>query len=182
MVKKHNRYRLLHLNLGFFFAGLILSFAISGILLNHREDFNSQTYVVRSESIHADIDKSLLEQSESYGKELSKLFTQCEFRGYRLDGDELRIYYSDAFAFIDIVSGEGTIEYFQKIPVVGQMIFLHQLTKKTWVYYSDIFALALIVITLSGVLMAKGRYSIKNRGWSLILAGLIFPILILLII
>jgi hypothetical protein len=55
---------------------------------------------------------------------------------------------------------------------------LHKNTSNFWIYYSDIFALSLITIALTGTIMIKGgKFSWKNRGWKLAIAGIIFPLL-----
>jgi hypothetical protein len=56
---------------------------------------------------------------------------------------------------------------------------LHK-THRIWIYYSDIFAISLILIALTGTLMIKaGKFSWKNRGWKLAVAGVVFPLLFL---
>jgi hypothetical protein len=58
----------------------------------------------------------------------------------------------------------------------------HRNTSDFWIYYSDIFALSLITITLTGTIMVKGgKFSWKNRGWKLAITGLIFPLLFLIL-
>jgi hypothetical protein len=53
-------------------------------------------------------------------------------------------------------------------------------THRIWIYYSDIFAISLILIALTGTLMIKaGKFSWKNRGWKLAVAGVVFPLLFL---
>lgn len=42
--------RLLHRDLSFFFAGILMIYAISGFMLNHKKDFNSD-YLIRQKQI-----------------------------------------------------------------------------------------------------------------------------------
>jgi hypothetical protein len=55
---------------------------------------------------------------------------------------------------------------------------MHKSTSNWWIYYSDVFALSLITIALSGIFMIpKGRLSFKERGWKLALLGILFPLI-----
>jgi hypothetical protein len=52
-----------------------------------------------------------------------------------------------------------------------------------WIYYSDIFALSLPTIALTGMIMVKGgKFSFKERGWKLALARVLFPLLFLFLL
>ena len=44
-------FRALHRDLGYFYIGLIVSFAISGILMNHRDMFHAERYDVEKRQI-----------------------------------------------------------------------------------------------------------------------------------
>jgi hypothetical protein len=60
---------------------------------------------------------------------------------------------------------------------------LHKNTSNWWIYYGDIFGISLIIIAITGIIMIPaGKFSFKNRGWKLAIAGLIFPLLILLFV
>ena len=71
--------RLIHRDLGYFFVGLIITFAISGIAMNHRENFESREYTVKTEQIKLDLPKDKQELNEEYFKNISKIFTIEEF-------------------------------------------------------------------------------------------------------
>ena len=49
-----------------------------------------------------------------------------------------------------------------------------------WTYFADIFAVGLIIITLSGVIMLKGSKGIIGRGGIEMIVGIVIPILFLL--
>ncbi len=182
MRSKQYWYRFLHRDFGYFYVGLILCFSISGIALNHRDIFNAQTYSVRSETIQLVNKDSLSISPESYIQNISLSFTKNKFRGIRVNNNEARVYYENAFANIDLLTGKGEIEYVETIPVLGHMSILHKSMDKWWVWFSDIFAMALILISITGILLSKGKYSFKKRGWIMASIGLLFPILILFLI
>jgi hypothetical protein len=80
-------------------------------------------------------------------------------------------------------TGKGEIVAYNKTPIISQSMGLHKNTSTFWIYYSDIFALSLIAIALTGTIMVKGgKFSWKNRGWKLAVAGVIFPLIFLFLL
>jgi hypothetical protein len=78
---------------------------------------------------------------------------------------------------IDMKTGKGEIIEFIKTPVISQIMMMHKSTSNWWIYYSDVFALSLITIAITGTLIIpKGRLSFKERGWKLALIGILFPL------
>jgi len=72
---------------------------------------------------------------------------------------------------------------FCKTPIISDILELHKSTSNFWIYYSDVFAISLIIIALTGTIMIKrGKFSWKQRGWKLAIAGIIFPLLFLFLL
>ncbi len=60
---------------------------------------------------------------------------------------------------------------------------IYKNTSNWWIYYGDIFGISLITIAITGTLMIPvGKFNSKNRGCKLALAGIIFPLVILLFV
>jgi hypothetical protein len=174
--------RNLHRDISYFFIGLIIAFSISGIALNHRVDFDPQEYTVKTENIKIELPNDASQITEDYLKESAKNITTEEFRGHRIRGEEVRLYFKDAYAFVNLKTGEGEIEYVKTIPVLGQMTILHKTTNVWWIWFSDIFGVAMLTIAITGMFISKGKNSFKKRGWWLASLGLIFPFIFLFII
>ncbi len=174
--------RSLHRDISYFFVGLIIAFSVSGIALNHRTDFDPQEYTVKTENFKIDLpsDASLI--TEDFFKQEAKKIATEEFRGHRIRGQEARLYFEDAFASVNLKTGEGEIEYVQTIPVLGQMTILHKTTNVWWIWFSDIFGVAMLFIAITGMFISKGKNSFKKRGWWLATIGLIFPFIFLFLI
>ncbi len=184
-MKKSKAYwnRMLHRDLAYFFLGLILAFSISGITLNHRESFSSREYTVKVEPFTVILPKDTSGINEDFFKSISKkIAPENEFEAYRSRGEEGRIYFHNAFATVNLSTGKGEIEYVKPIPVLKQMAILHQTTNKWWIWFSDIFGIAMLTIAITGMFISKGKYSFKKRGWILATAGLIFPFIFLVLI
>ena len=70
------------------------------------------------------------------------------------------------------------LETIKKRPFFHSINFLHYNPGKLWKWFSDVFAACLILITISGTIILKGKNGIKQRGWILILAGIALPLII----
>lgn len=175
--------RLIHRDLAYFFLGLIIAFSISGITLNHRESFSSREYTVKTEPLTVKLPEDKTKVTEAYFKSIANTIApEIEFEAFRARGNNGRIYFDGAFASIDLITGKGEIEFVKPIPVLKQMAILHQTTNKWWIWFSDIFGIAMLTITITGMFISKGKYSFKKRGWFLTVIGLIFPFIFLFII
>lgn len=177
---KQQKIRNLHRDLGYFYVGLIISFATSGILMNHRDMWEAQKFNVIVKEISVKISPN--DVTETYAKQfISKYGIKDTFRKFKNKAGLLRISYKNTDVEIDLTTGKGEIETYQKTPIISQMMFLHKNTSNWWIYYSDIFGISLITIAVTGTLMIpRGNLSFKERGWKLALLGLVFPIVLLI--
>lgn len=168
-----------HRDTAYFFVGLIISFSISGIALNHRATWNPRQYVVSSEEIKLDT-ADVTEYDEAYSKSvLAQWQLTDKYQSERLRGENLRIYFDGGIVDINTTTGEGTLEYVRTRPVLSEMTYLHQTTNEAWIWYSDIFGLGMLFITITGMFIARGKDSFKRRGWKLALIGIVFPLVFL---
>ena len=170
----------LHRDLGYFFVGLILSFSISGIAMNHRKDWNPSEYVVIEQNIP--LQQSL--KGDALDKNAVKAFfgeqpLLGEFRSYRVRGDKLKVYYEQGDIVYEFGASEAKLEGIKKRPLLGDMVTLHKSTHSAWVWYSDIFALVIIFLAISGLTLSKGKRSFSSRGWKLATLGLCPPLIFL---
>lgn len=175
--------RNLHRDLGYFYLGLIISFAFSGIMMNHREHWHPEKYTVQTKAISVNIPKDA-EITEKYAEELGKkLGIDDKIRRHKVKDDQLKISFEKNDLEIDLKTGKGEIITFIKTPIISQAMKLHKNTSNWWIYYSDIFGLSLITIAITGAIMIQvGKNTFGKRGWKLALAGLIVPLLILLFV
>jgi hypothetical protein len=180
---KQAKIRNLHRDLGYFYLGLIISFAFSGILMNHRESWHPEKYTIETKAIQIDLpSKENIndEYAENLGKELG---IEDKFRRQNTKKGNFKISFEKHDVEIDMETGKGEIVSFNKTPIISQTMKLHKTTSNWWIYYSDIFGISLITIAVTGALMIKvGKNTFSKRGWILALAGLIVPLLILLFI
>lgn len=180
---KKKTFRNLHRDLGYFYIGLIVSFAISGLMMNHRDSWHPEKYTTATKAINVKLPAES-EISEKFAKDLGeKLGIEDKFRRQTIMKDLFKISFEKHDVEIDMKTGKGEIVTFLKTPIISQSMSLHKNTSNFWIYYSDIFALSLIIIALTGTVMVKGgKFSWKSRGWKLAVAGVIFPLIFLFLL
>jgi hypothetical protein len=180
MMKKINA-RELHRDLGYFFLGLIITFAFSGILMNHRSDWHPEKYTLTSKPIAISLpEESLI--NDAYAEKLAQeLKIDDKIKRHMVRKGKFRLQFENTEVEVDVKTGKGEIIEFIKTPIISQTMFLHKNTSNWWIYFSDIFGISLIIIAVTGTMMVKhGKHTFKRKGWKLALAGLLFPILFLL--
>ena len=148
--------RIIHRDLSFFFAGMILIYAISGIVMNHRDSINPHYTVTRTEY---KITEDLSDKSKVNEK---MILTLLEPLGEA--GNFTKYYYY-----------EGV----KRRPLISSMVQLHFNPGKWWTWFADAFAVCLIIITVSGIVMIKGPKGLWGRGGIELVAGILIPILFL---
>lgn len=141
-------------------------------------------YTYELKEVTIDVPENALDlDSEAVILALSEKWDLADvYDSHRIRDNELRIFYDDNVIIdADLTTGEGKLEYKKKVPFLGHTMFLHKTTNKFWIWYSDIFGIAMLVIAITGMLITKGKNSFKKRGWKLTVLGLIFPVLILIL-
>lgn len=175
--------RNLHRDLGYFYIGLIISFAFSGILMNHREDWHPEKYTIKTKQLMVKLPPEN-EINEQFAKKFGKsLGIEDKMRRHTIKKGQFKISFENHDVEIDMKTGKGEIIAFQKTPLISQTMKLHKNTSNWWIYYSDIFGLSLITIAVTGaILIPAGKFTFKRRGWKLAVAGLLFPLLFLFLL
>jgi len=173
-----------HRDLAYFFLGLIIAFSFSGIFLNHRQNFNPRRYTFSEKefSVPAPLTKEQVTEDFIAGFTAAQQIEDNLRRFSVDDKNQLRISYTNNDVQLDLATGIGKITTYKFRPVLGQMTQLHIDTSTWWIYYSDVFGLAMLTIAITGMFIEKGRNSFRQRGWWLALLGIIFPLIFLFLL
>ena len=163
--------RIVHRELSYVFAGMLLVYAISGIALNHKATFNSQYKIERTEFVFP-ADGSL-----------DEWLTLCDMKGkaiqhYHPDSTTLKVFLKgNSTLTVDLNTHVGVLEQVKKRPFLGSLSKLHYNPGKAWTWFSDIFGVALVLITLTGLFMLKGKHGLWGIGGIELLIGILIPLL-----
>jgi hypothetical protein len=77
---------------------------------------------------------------------------------------------------IDLKKGQGVYETVRRRPVLYQLNCLHVSPRQIWLGFSDIFAVALLLVVITGLFVARGKRGITGRGAILAAAGALIPL------
>lgn len=173
-----------HRDIAYFFLGLIIAFSISGIFLNHRQSWHPRrySYSVSEVALPGQVLKEQITDTFITDFTAAQKI-EDELRRFAVDDKNmLKISYVMTDVTVDLATGKGKIERYRVTPILAQMAQLHQDTSKWWIYYSDIFGLAMFTMAMTGMFIEKGKFSFRQRGWWLALLGMIFPLIFLFLL
>lgn len=180
-IRKWNR--ILHRDLGYFFAGMCIIYGLSGIALNHRHQWNPN-YIIRQTTFNLPVGILKDSISDTNIKELlTSLHLDKGFKKYYFPSPgNLRIFIEHGTVTVDLNNGKGTLETIRKRPLFREINFLHYNSiKKLWTWFADLFALSLIFLAVSGLFILRGRNGITGRGAWLTALGIVIPLLFLIL-
>lgn len=170
-----------HRDLGYFFSALIIIYCISGIALNHINDWDpdfiieKKTIIIKNNFTKDKINKGVIEN-------LNKLVGEPNYKIFDFPtNDQVKIYYDNATFHVNFSTKKGIYENVYRRPLFYQTNVIHKNSLNGWKWFSDIFAFLLIVITITGMFIAKGKNGIKGKGKWLLIIGSLPPIIAIVI-
>lgn len=175
--------RIIHRDLSYFFAGVVVVYAVSGIVLNHKRDFNSNYSVRRTELQMPGSYPAPAETSREQAEELLRAADpEARYVKHYASGEQrVKVFVAGGSVLeVDMQNGRAVYEKLTKRPVISSMNRLHYNPNRWWTRFSDIFAASLLVITLTGLVMVPGHNGLRGRGGIELAAGIAVPILFLL--
>ena len=156
-------------------------YAISGIAVNHIEDWNPNYSIEVSEFR---IQNSAgLEEEEIVKTVLGRLGQEVEIESsFRPSPQQLQLFFSGNTIHINLSTGNVRLELVKKRPVLFDFNFLHlNHAKKLWTWVADLYAVALFFLAVTGLFVLSGRKGIKGRGAWLTAIGVLIPVVFLII-
>jgi len=174
--------RVLHRDIGYFFFGMTIIYALSGIALNHIDDWNP-SYIIKTEEVQLEslpTDAAAIDQA--YARKIAGKFHEAdEFKNFYFpEPNSLKIFIEDGSITLDLNTGKGQLEKTSRRPVFYQVNFLHYNPGRSWTWFSDIYCLGLIIIAVTGLFIVRGKKGIKGRGAWMTLLGILIPVLFFL--
>ena len=171
-------FRALHRDIGYVVVSLTLAYALSGLAVNHIDDWNpSYSFAERAVDL-GPIPPGTLAEQEAFIVEKLALDRRSVRGHFQETEHELRVFLTDGQeARVDVRTGRGQLKTLSKRPVLFEVNALHlNNLKGIWTWIADLFAIALIILAITGITMMKGSRGITGRGKYFIAAGLTVPI------
>ena len=164
-------------------------------MLNHKRDFNSDYSITQKEyRIAGNFPKAKADFSKAYVLDLlddlgeRNNYTQHYFP----KENTMKVFIKGGSSLtVNTETGEAYYESVKKRPILSSLNRLHYNPNRNWTIFSDILVLSsssflnvsfsLIVITLTGLVMLKGRKGFWGRGGIEFAAGILIPLAFILL-
>lgn len=171
-------FRVIHRDVGYFLFGMTIIYSISGIALNHINDFDP-SYDKVQEELTMDISKYDLSNKEDLLSILDVFGEKKNYKNHtKKKNGATKIFLNKGSLVLDD-SGEIYYEKWRRRPILHASNYLHYNPGKWWVWFSDFFAGGLILIAITGIFIVKGKNGITRRGLVYTVLGIIIPLLFL---
>lgn len=180
-MRVHRALVAVHRDVGYFFAALTVIYAVSGVAVNHVEDWNP-SYTL--ETLRHDVGALPAGAADQVGAEVLRRLAIAEVpRSSVRVGDRLvKVFLADSVLTVAVPEGTVVEERRRRRPGLFEANFLHlNRGKGWWTWFADLYAVGLAVLALTGIFVVKGRKGLPGRGKWLVLAGLAIPVLYLLL-
>jgi uncharacterized protein len=177
-VRWRHLFRVVHRDLGYVAVSLTIAYALSGIAVNHIDDWNpSYTFAERAIDI-GPVPAGTLAEQEAYVVDKLALDRRAVKGHFAESATELRVFLTEGQeARLDTRTGRGSLKTIANRAVFYEVNTLHlNNLKGAWTYIADGFAVALMVLALTGMTMMKGDRGLLGRGKYFVAAGLTLPI------
>lgn len=170
--------RIIHRDLGYFLIGACLLYAVSGFVLSLRDsgvdvlNIRTPVEVALPTGLSSD---SLVGMWNAMPSRLPKA------RSARLDGDFVRLTVPGARLSYDPQSGFVRGEQVKSREWLQFCNRIHFNRKGEWVWMGLFFSVGFFLLTLTGIVMVRGKKGFARRGVWFMLAGLAVMILLIYI-
>jgi hypothetical protein len=181
-----------HRDIGFLCAGLTVVYAVSGIAVNHREDWDynySSTITHRQVGSPAALlgregaaDLLAREAEAALVESIVKALGRSERprKVFWRAPDRLSLFFdTKGRDFVDYVPSTGVAEVVSlaERPLLRPFNFLHlNESRRWWTFVADGYAALLLILAITGAVLIPGRRGLRWRGGTLLGLGVLLPL------
>ncbi len=172
--------RVLHRDVGYLAFGMTLVYVVTGVVLNHIRDINPN-YHVNRQTVRVEPFPDPASFGEAEGRSLAaRLGEEAPFRGvFRPSPTTAHVFLEGVTIKADLATGEVIAESVRPRTVLGKLNALHlNRAKAGWVWFADLYAVALGLLAVTGLFLLRGKLGITGRGAYLTAAGIVLPLLL----
>ncbi len=166
----------LHRDVGYLAVALTIAYAISGIAVNHIADWNPNYRVTKTFTTVAPITGTDAPDADAImAMAMERLaLTEAPRSSFQPDSNTMQLFYKGTTYHVDLPTGKVMVEATRSRPVLFEMNQLHlNHSKRAWTWIADIYALALLLLAITGLFVLKGKNGITRRGAWLTAAGFV---------
>lgn len=169
--------RVLHRELGYLVAGLVVIYALSGLAMNHRHHWDP-AFAEARETLTIEA-PGTGPMSEVQPLVLERLgITEPVKNIWRASEEDLEIYLEKSQYEVNLATGEVVHSGPRRRPVLFDLIFMHRNNGHgLWTVIGDVFGVAMILLATSGIFLVKGGKGLAGRGGVLLAVSLLVPLI-----
>ena len=172
--------RAVHRDVGYLAVGFTLIYALSGIAMNHLDDWDPN---FRASEVQLKI--TPISDDLSDDDAVARIAAAAGMSGAPSDvlraGDEVRLEYANG-SKVTAIGDTVTVQKRDSRFFFRIANWLHATRgKAAWKYIADAYAVLLLYLAISGLLMIKGKLGLRWRGTLLVGVGLAVPLLYIVI-
>jgi uncharacterized protein len=174
--------RWLHRDFGYFVVGITFIYTVSGIAMNHRQDWNPHYSLVSEE-----LTLPSTEKAEFSKEEIVSLLQKFEYQSvykkhFVAKNGDIKIFVEGGTVIYNHQEGKAELDVLKRRPFFYPINKIHLAqTGQLWIWLSDVMAFFMLFVAISGLFLLKGKNGIKGRGLWLTAIGIIIPLAIILI-
>jgi len=170
--------RVLHRDFGYFLVGLVIFYSVSGVAVNHIDDWNPSYSTSVTAVVLAPLEGTTLDDLEREVVAKAGLDPDEVAGRHRPDPRTIVVFLPHGGeARVEIATGQGTVKRVRTRPILFESNVLHlNHLKGVWTYVADAFAALLLGLALTGLFMLKGRTGLAGRGKWFVGAGILLPL------
>ena len=155
---------IIHRDLGYLCFGLTIIYVISGVAVNHIQDWNP-TYII--ERLNSTVDLRGVDISDNKAL-TSTVLIQLEEKAplkniFWFDSNTLKIFVENNNITVDIRTSSVFEEKSVRRNILYQANFLHlNHAKKLWTWFADLYAVALGLLAITGLFVLRGKKALPG--------------------
>ncbi len=172
--------RVLHRDLGYLFFGATVVYAVSGLAINHRNDWNPSYSIIREERpLPAAGTNQPLTRADATNV-LAQAGVAAKYQNhYAPTTNEVRVFFDGGNATLERAKGIVVIETVKRRPLLHTFNKLHYNPGRWWTWFADLFSAALLMVAVTGLFLLRGHHGITRRGGVLVAIGTIGPAILI---
>lgn len=170
----------LHRDVGYLLVGLTLVYAVSGVAVNHVGDFNPSYSTVQEDLTFAPFTEP--DRAVEARTLIDRLGLPEPVDSFRPSPGKVLLLYDGWKVEAEPGAGKATSIRLDPRPILYSLNRLHlNHLKGAWTWFADFYAVLLVFMAISGMLVLRGRTGLSGRGKWFVLAGFLFPIAALIL-
>jgi len=171
----------LHRDLGYLAVAMTILYAVSGLAVNHGHDWNPN---FRTVVVERAVTVPTGEPDQVVASLVEQLELKTRPREARWEGDDqVELVYAGWSVQVDLARGVATQETQKERPLLRRLNVLHlNDVRGLWTLVSDVYAVMLLVLAVTGMFVLKGKRGLSGRGKWLVLGGLAVPVAFLVLL